>query len=221
MGLVRQACAASGVSYPQLLLPAATLGVVLTIALSLISNYISPAFWEAMARTSTRSVAEVVVGRISRGEPVQTDTLTLYARNAQRIAVPEGVNADAAIGLDRAFTATTGGGLQAYLAREEARDPAYATAIAGASLYLYREIGRMTLVLTGAFSRLEADEALALFPRRRRDNRFSASAAATFRSLALHGFAPLVRLKWERNHSTVELYRYRRRAIELALARAF
>ncbi len=95
------ACAASGVSYPQLLLPAATLGVVLTIALSLISNYISPAFWEAMARTSTRSVAEVVVGRISRGEPVQTDTLTLYARNAQRIAVPEGVNADAAIGLDR------------------------------------------------------------------------------------------------------------------------
>ncbi|MCC6908287.1 MAG: LptF/LptG family permease [Phycisphaerales bacterium] len=95
------ACAASGVSYPQLLLPAATLGVVLTIALSLISNYVSPAFWEAMARTSTRSVAEVVVGRISRGEPVQTDTLTLYARQALRIPVPEGVDADAAIGLDR------------------------------------------------------------------------------------------------------------------------
>lgn len=95
------ACAASGVSYPQLLLPAATLGVVLTIALSLISNYVSPRFWEAMARTSTRSVAEVVVGRISRGEPVQTDTLILYARDAQRIDVPEGRDADAAIWLDR------------------------------------------------------------------------------------------------------------------------
>ncbi len=95
------ACAASGVSYPQLLLPAATLGVVLTITLSLISNYVSPAFWEAMARTSSRSVADVVVGKISRGEPVQTDTVTLFARNARTIDVPAGVDADAAIWLDR------------------------------------------------------------------------------------------------------------------------
>lgn len=95
------ACAASGVSYPQLLLPGATLGVVLTITLSLISNYVSPAFWEAMARTSSRSVADVVVGRISRGEPVQTDTLTLFARNAREVDVPPGRDADAAIWLDR------------------------------------------------------------------------------------------------------------------------
>lgn len=101
------ACAASGVSYPQLLLPPATLGVVLTIALSMISNYVSPRFWEAMARASSRSVAEVVVGRISRGEPVQTDRLLLYARNAQRIAVPEGRDADAAIFLDRVLAVNT------------------------------------------------------------------------------------------------------------------
>lgn len=101
------ACAASGVSYPQLLLPAATLGVVLTIALSLISNYVSPAFWEAMARTSSRSVADVVVGRISRGEPVQTDTVTLFARDARVVDVPPGRDADAAIWLDRVLAITS------------------------------------------------------------------------------------------------------------------
>jgi len=101
------ACAASGVSYPQLLLPPATLGVILTIVLSMISNYVSPRFWEAMAHASSRSVADVVVGRISRGEPVQTDTLLLYARDARRIPVPEGRDADAAIWLDRVLAVNT------------------------------------------------------------------------------------------------------------------
>lgn len=101
------ACAAGGVSYPQLLLPPATLGLVLTILLSMISNYVSPRFWEAMAHASSRSVADVVVGRIARGEPVQTDTLLLYARDARVIRVPEGRDADAAIFLDRVLAVNT------------------------------------------------------------------------------------------------------------------
>lgn len=128
------ACAASGVSYPQLLLPAATLGVVLTITLSLISNYVSPAFWEAMARTSSRSVADVVVGRISRGEPVQTDTLTLYARNAWRVSVPPSQDADAAILLDR------------VLAVNSTRGEIISTQTGRQCIIYLKHIGNMTVI---------------------------------------------------------------------------
>lgn len=136
-------------------------------------------------------------------------------------SLDEGLGYSGTVSLDRAITATTGGGVQLFHAREDARTPAYATTVNGASLYAYHELGRTTLVATAGYSRLKADAALALFPRRRIDDRFSASLAATFRSATLWGFAPLVRLRWERNRSTVELYDYRRRAVEVGVTTAF
>jgi hypothetical protein len=133
----------------------------------------------------------------------------------------EGASYSGSIGVDRAFTASTGGGFHVFHAREEARDPAYATSVTGASLSVYRELGRTTLVATGGFSHLAAEAALPLFGRKRIDNRWSASVAAAFRSATLLGFAPLVRLRWERNRSTLEVYDYRRRAVELGIASAF
>jgi hypothetical protein len=123
--------------------------------------------------------------------------------------------------LDRAFTARLGGGVQFHASREAARDPGYATASGGVSAYLFRELGRTTVVASAGYSHLEADERLALFPARRVDDRLTASLAATFRWVRIGGFSPLARVKWERNSSTVELYDFNRVAAEIGIASAF
>ena len=123
--------------------------------------------------------------------------------------------------LDRAFSARFGGGVQLFGLREAARDPGYSLTIGGTSAYLYRELGRTTLVGTLGYSHLESDERLMLYPNRRVEDRYSASVAATLRALKLGSFAPLVRLKWEANHSTIEIYEYRRVVAEFGVTSAF
>lgn len=123
--------------------------------------------------------------------------------------------------LDRAFSARTGGGVQVYGFREAARDPGYSLTSGGASAYLFRELGRTTLVGTIGYSHLEADERLFLYPNRRIEDRYSASLAATLRALQVGSFAPLVRLKWERNRSSIEIYDYRRVAAEFGVTSTF
>lgn len=122
---------------------------------------------------------------------------------------------------DRAFSARTGGGVQLYGFREAARDPGYSLASGGTSLYLFRELGRATLVGTLGYSHLEADERLFLYPKRRVEDRYSASLAITLRALRLGSLAPLARLKWERNRSSIEIYDYRRVAAEFGVTSAF
>lgn len=122
---------------------------------------------------------------------------------------------------DRAFSARFGGGVQAFGFREAARDPGYSLAMGGTSAYLFREMGRTTLVGTLGYSHLEADARLFLYPHRRVEDRYSASIAATLRALQLGSFAPLVRLKWERNRSSVEIYDYRRVVAEFGVTSAF
>lgn len=124
-------------------------------------------------------------------------------------------------GLDRAFSARFGGGIQLYGSRDAARDPGYATATGGAQAYFYRELGKITAVATVGYSHLEADERLALYPNRRIDDRFTASLSATFRQVRIGGFSPLARIKWERNSSTIELYDFDRVAAEFGIASAF
>jgi outer membrane protein len=92
---------------------------------------------------------------------------------------------------------------------------------AGVSLYAFRELGRTTAVATVGYSHLEADERLRLYPRRRVEDRFTASIAGTFRGLRVGSFAPLIRLRWERNRSTIELYDYKRLSAEFGVASAF
>jgi hypothetical protein len=122
---------------------------------------------------------------------------------------------------DRAFTARAGGGLQVYANREAARDPGYATTGGGLAGYAYRELGHTTVVASLGYGHLEADERLFLYPNRRIDNRFTASIAATFRSLRIGSFAPLAKLSWERNKSTIEIYDYNRISGEFGITSAF
>jgi outer membrane protein len=139
----------------------------------------------------------------------------------QRNDLQDSWNYALSIGLDRAFSARAGGGLQLFGLREAARDPGYATATGGLSAYVFREFGKTSAVLTIGYSHLEADQRLVLFPRRRADNRYSASIAGTFRALRIGSFAPLARVRWERNKSSTEIYDYKRLAAEVGIVSAF
>lgn len=123
--------------------------------------------------------------------------------------------------LDRAFSARFGGGTQIYGFRENARDPGYSLASGGASAYLFREIGRTTLVGSIGYSHLEADARLVLYPRRRIEDRYTASLAATLRTLRIGPLAPLVRVRWERNRSSIEIYDYKRVSAEFGVSSIF
>jgi hypothetical protein len=126
-----------------------------------------------------------------------------------------------AAGVDRAFGARFGGGIRLSGQREDARDPGYSTLSGGVSGYLFRELGKTTVVINGGYSHLEADKRLFLYPKRRIDDRVTAGISGTFRSLKVHGFAPIVKVEYERNFSTVELYDYRRIAADIGITAAF
>ena len=69
----------------------------------------------------------------------------------------------------------------------------------------FRELFQTTLVGLLGYSHLEGDQRLFLFLRRRIDERYTASLAATFRMLQYKGFAPTVWVVYERNDSSVGL----------------
>lgn len=123
--------------------------------------------------------------------------------------------------VDRAFSARSGGGLQLSATREAARDPGWSTASGAVNAYLFREFGQTTAVLSLGYLHLEADARLPLFAARRVDDRFTASLAGTFRALRVGALAPVARVRWERNLSTVGIYDFDRVAAELGITAAF
>ena len=126
-----------------------------------------------------------------------------------------------ALGVDRAFSARSGGGLRVSADRQMARDPGYSHASEGVQAYTFREFGSVTLVLDASYSHLEADRRLFLYPRRRIDDRFEVGVAGTFRSLRVDRFAPTIGFNWEKNTSTVGIYDYQRLSAEVGISAAF
>ena len=126
-----------------------------------------------------------------------------------------------ALGVDRAFSARSGGGLRVSADRQMARDPGYSHASGGVQAYTFREIGSVTLVLDASYAHLEADRRLFLYPRRRIDDRFEVGVAGTFRSLRVDRFAPTIGFSWEKNTSTVGIYDYQRLSAEVGISAAF
>ena len=127
----------------------------------------------------------------------------------------------ASAGIDRAFTARFGGGARATAVRQIARDPGYSLISGGVDAYLFHEFGETTLVFEGGYSRLEADRRLFLYPERRADDRYSASISGTFRSFRIGRFAPLAKIEFEANQSTVGIYDYQRFGAEIGVTAAF
>lgn len=127
----------------------------------------------------------------------------------------------ASMSYERSLSATLGASLTLSGQRQTARDPAYATWSSGASLLLWKDAGRTSLFASGSLRRLTADARIFLFPERREEWFTSLSAGATFRQLTIRGFAPVVRVTFERNDSTLTLYDYRRVSTTFGITRAF
>ena len=127
----------------------------------------------------------------------------------------------ATLGLDKSFSPRWGGGLRLTGQRQAARDPGFSIAAGGGSVYGFREFGSTTVLLSLGYQHLEADDRLFLFPRRRVDDRFDALASATLRSLRVGRFAPMIRLRFERNWSSVEIFDFQRLGAEVGVTAAF
>ena len=126
-----------------------------------------------------------------------------------------------AVGLDHAFSARLGGGVQLSAGRQGARDPGYATASGGIGVYGWRELGPLTVSANFGYSHLEGDTRLSLFTARRIDNTYSAAFGLNLRRLRVGSVSPQLRLRYERNTSSVAVYDYRRIAGEIGVAAAF
>lgn len=150
-----------------------------------------------------------------------TSSATVAGTRYRGNSLQNGLLLNGSLAYERAFTPRAGGSVTLTATRQTAEDPGYATTSGGVGLLGWRELGRTTLYATAALRRLEADQRLLLFPERRRDWNVSLGLGATFRQLQLHGFAPIVRLEWERNSSTVGIYDFTRKAATIGLTRAF
>ena len=122
---------------------------------------------------------------------------------------------------ERALTPRTGIGLTLDAARQTAADPGYATWSGGATALAWRDLGRTTVFASAGLHRLQGDDRLFLFPERRLEWLYQAGAGVTFRQVQWKGFAPVLRVTWERNQSTVGLYDYHRLATTVGVTRAF
>jgi outer membrane protein len=126
-----------------------------------------------------------------------------------------------ALSLEHAFSARSGGALSLDAGRQTARDPGYATTSGGVGLLAWREVGRLTLIGSASYSRLDSDDRLFPYTDARQDDLARLAAGIHFRQLKVRDFAPVVRLVHERNRSTVGIYDYRRNALEVGLDRVF
>lgn len=124
-------------------------------------------------------------------------------------------------GVERAFDARTGLRVGGAAMRQSAEDPAYSTWSWNANATGWREMWGSTMFGSLALGRLRGDEALVLFPEPRREWLLQASVGATVRKLRVHGFAPVARVRFERNFSNIGLYDYRRLVLEGGITRAF
>ena len=122
---------------------------------------------------------------------------------------------------ERALSGRTGVAASIALYRESARDPGYSMTGGQLSLLGYRDLSFGTLTANLSYGHSEADRRLLIYPRRRRDDQFRFSLAASLRRFQYRGFAPLVRISAEIGRSSIELFTYRRLRTEFGLVRAF
>lgn len=79
------ACRASGLSYRTILMPIAGLGVILMVAMLLLSNTIVPGFWKQAKRTVEGDVLGILVARLNQNQPYVFEEagVVLYADRAE------------------------------------------------------------------------------------------------------------------------------------------
>lgn len=170
------------------------------------------------ARTQTANIDWIhAIGRTTQLTVNASASRARYVVNA----LQDGGIFDVRVGLEHAFSARSGVGGTLSTTRQTAKDPGYATVSGGLSVSAWREAGKATLFGSATARRTLGDERLFLFADRRREWFYQLSAGVTMRQITVHGFAPVIRMTWERNRSTVGLYDYRRLVSSFGVTRAF
>jgi lipopolysaccharide export system permease protein len=83
------ACSASGISYAKVLAPVAALGLVLTMGLFYLSNFVVPGFYRAAAETLESDLMTVLVTQLNQNRPfTEIDGYVLYADSAVQMPAP-------------------------------------------------------------------------------------------------------------------------------------
>jgi hypothetical protein len=123
--------------------------------------------------------------------------------------------------VELALSPRSGMGVAMSGIRRSLKDPGYSTTAGQVTAFAYRELGSMTLTGSASVGQLEADQRLFLYPEKRSETLIRGTVGATFRQLAISGFAPIAQLTVERNRSSIEIYDYRRAAFEVGITRAF
>lgn len=165
-----------------------------------------------LSASATRSIGSVSQLRID----------TSYRSTDYRFNdLQDGSGLTGALRFERALSLRTSISVFLSADRFNAEDAAYSTTASSGGLTVYRDIGRITLSLGADLSVLNADERLSLLPEVRKDRYRRISLGAVFRQFTVGGFAPMSRITFERNSSTVEFYDFKRFRTEFGLSRAF
>lgn len=83
------ACSASGLSYAKILAPIAALGLVLTMGLFYLSNFVVPGFYRAAAETLENDLMSVMVTQLNQNRPfTEFPGYVLYADSAVQLPAP-------------------------------------------------------------------------------------------------------------------------------------
>jgi tetratricopeptide (TPR) repeat protein len=173
-------------------------------------------------RAYSRTASVTVTWLHPLGRTAQLRTIaSVGSIDNRRNPALDGMSYAVSVAGEKALCARTGIGMALAADRQALADPGWSTTGGRMSAFGYRELGRTTAILNLELGRLEADERLALFPRRRVDTSVRAVATLTARQFAFGQFAPLLRITAERNRSTVEIYDYRRKRFEMGITRAF
>lgn len=170
--------------------------------------------------SATATIALTYLRPLDRQSQLRA-TAAFGAIDNKRNPLQDGRSYTLSLSYERALSNRAGVGVSIAGDRQSLRDPGYSTTAGQLTLFGYREFGAATLIGTLGYGRLEADERLFIYPRRRIDDLYRATLAITFRQLTIGEFAPLIRVTAERNRSSIELFDYRRLRTEFGITRAF
>ena len=172
------------------------------------------------AYAQTRTVAVDWVRMIDAKSQIVTSASAGAATYDQN-ALQDGWLYDASVAYERAITSASGLTLSASATRQTAEDPGYATWAGGITVGGWRDMRWGTIFVSTGLRRTVGDARLFLFPERREEWLVTAKAGVTFRTLTVAKLTPVVRATFEENDSTVGIYDYSRKAMEIGFTRAF
>lgn len=99
------AAAASGISYRRLLTPILALGLVLTLVMVLLTQWVIPRFWGLMERAIAADITRMFQASIDNGLPFEFGDVQIYADDMRVVANPNDTRAETRLILIRVAAA--------------------------------------------------------------------------------------------------------------------